>query len=537
MPTGAGKTTLFDVTIPYCMAEDPGSVLQLMQTAPDAAGYYDERMEPILLSVPELAGMINNLPRNKRRKGELVMPHMTYFCKGANRTELQRKSVRYVMADEAWAITHGLLNEARARLHGRWNGRIMIVSQGGRKRVPIGKDMVISELEEAWARTDRREYSMTCPSCGGVKPWQMRQLKWDDGFLREDGTIDELHVAQSVHYACPDCPATFRDEPVQRRDLADSSVYVPANLGAPATHRGWHAPAVAMLHERWVDLAMGWIRANISWAAGDRTPRRIFVQKRLAENWEDIIETPVVALTAGDYDAGDYIAGDIWPGETARFMTIDRQQDHFWSVVRAWQSDGASRLLFEGKILTVDQCRDIQLRYKVQDKLTFQDAGHASGSVYNDCARFGWTALHGDRSEGYLHKSPKRRGVYKFYSPPFYAQAPCGKRALYFRWSNEGVKDTLSQLRSGRGPSFEVPRGISAGYIAQMNSEVKKPVISPITKKTSERWVQLGSRPNHLWDCEAMQVAAALMMRVLAGTEVEVAESAAEAATAEPDES
>ena len=68
--------------------------------------------------------------------------------------------------------------------------------------------------------------------------------------------------------------------------------------------------------------------------------------------------------------------------------------------------------------------------------------------------------------------------------------------------------------------------GASPEYIAQMNSESKRPIISKVTKKTVERWAKIGSRANHLWDCEAMQIAAALMLGILSGLEVETADAA-----------
>jgi hypothetical protein len=47
----------------------------------------------------------------------------------------------------------------------------------------------------------------------------------------------------------------------------------------------------------------------------------------------------------------------------------------------------------------------------------------------------------------------------------------------------------------------------------QMNSEVKKDVVDGETKRLKMRWVKV--RPNHLWDCEAMQVACAMIFGII----------------------
>ena len=46
------------------------------------------------------------------------------------------------------------------------------------------------------------------------------------------------------------------------------------------------------------------------------------------------------------------------------------------------------------------------------------------------------------------------------------------------------------------------------------DSEIKKEVVSKADKSVAMRWVRI-HRDNHLWDCECMQVAAAMMMRIL----------------------
>jgi hypothetical protein len=100
------------------------------------------------------------------------------------------------------------------------------------------------------------------------------------------------------------------------------------------------------------------------------------------------------------------------------------------------------------------------------------------------------------------------------------AQAPNGGNARYIYWSNEGVKDELVRLRAAGAPHWEFPQDVSdngaEGYLNQINSEVKRDTVDKTTKQVKMRYVKVRTH-NHLWDCEAMQVAAAMMVGLLKG--------------------
>ncbi len=131
--------------------------------------------------------------------------------------------------------------------------------------------------------------------------------------------------------------------------------------------------------------------------------------------------------------------------ETRRIMTIDRQRDHFWAVVRAWRTDGSSRLLWRGKLLTVEQCNDVATRFAVEPQLVCEDAQYSTAQVYEDCIRFGWTALHGSGDDGFTHLIAGKK-VQRFYSPLKTTEVP-GGRARYMFWASDPVKDVLLALR------------------------------------------------------------------------------------------
>ncbi len=93
--------------------------------------------------------------------------------------------------------------------------------------------------------------------------------------------------------------------------------------------------------------------------------------------------------------------------------------------------------------------------------------------------------------------------------------------------------DTLARLRRNqdpeRGATWEVPDDIDDEYLAQMESEQR------VKDGGKWLWKQIGKRPNHYLDCEAMQAAAATMLKLIGREAVLPAEPTNEAAAVDAD--
>jgi len=206
---------------------------------------------------------------------------------------------------------------------------------------------------------------------------------------------------------------------------------------------------------------------------------------------------------------------------------VDVQMDHLFAVVRAWGAKGSSRLLWNERILTFEDIRTLQERFAIHPNLVFLDAGHAAYEVYRHCAEHGWTALIGDRRATFVHRTRDGKSVHRFYSPRRKVVLTHNKSCSVFYWSNLNCKDILARLRRNqrpeKGATWEVPDDIDDDYLAQMESEHRI--------KDGGKWIwrQIGSRPNHLWDCEAMQVVAVVMLK-LVGREFSTTDPVAEEA-------
>ena len=275
----------------------------------------------------------------------------------------------------------------------------------------------------------------------------------------------------------------------------------------------------------WGELAEMYLRAKESGRRGDLEDLKNFYQKRLALPWGDLEE--VFTL---DISPSGYRMGDDWESEAAvgakgailppphesknrvrlRFLTVDVQMDHFYAVVRSWACDASIRLVYCAKLQTWEDVEILRNRFGVFPQLVFVDAGYSTFEVYRNCAKHNWTALMGDGRRDFPHRV-NGKITQRFYSTARHPLVSDRKCRMHY-WSNLGVKDTLARLRSNRNPdegsTWEVPSDVPEKYLKMLDSEQR------VKKGNSWEWRQIGKRPNHYWDCEAMQVCAAYMMKL-----------------------
>ena len=509
-PVGSGKSTFFEVLSCYIVGNDPGPTLAIMQTDADAKDWAETRLHQVFASCGPVTALYPG-DRHKKRKLEVIFPHMPYFIGGASINNLQAKSIRWCLGDELWTWKRGLLGEFRRRTHERWNARVILVSQGGND----GDDWA-----EATAAGEWHEWMWACPACGHRQPYRWGRVKYDDPEKGEDGEPDWARVEASARMECEaeGCGAVVRDDVASRRALSAAARYERTRSGGESGHVTYHFPVMAVWWVPWGRMAVEWLKAQDAKRRGDTNPLRQFIQKRLAEHWLDEEAAPHAKLQGAGYCKADFAEGQPWEGEALRFMTVDKQRDHFWYVIRAWRADGSSRLISEGKLLTFEMVEQARGRHKVKPRLTFIDAQYDTHNVYMHCHRFDWTAIHGSQESGFRHyprKGINAKPVTRFYSKIETASLGGGVSARYVFFSAEKCKDALALLRSGQGVPWEIPDDASDDYHAQIDSEVKREVVAKVTKAVSLRWCRISGRQNHLWDCEVQQVAAAMMMRVL----------------------
>lgn len=522
-PVGSGKTTVMEGCIPWSVSEDPGATLVATQSD-DKAHYWAktrlfrsmENCEPIKQLYPK-----GPKGRHNVTKDGIIFPHMPLSIGGSGMGNLQSSSIRWAWGDEPWIWEIGRMDELRGRNHDRWNARVVFLSQAGvTEDTPWSQEMGNPDLDAAWKMTDMSELRWRCPSCEKYHVWKWEDFRYDEGLDDDSGERNWQEVYDSVKMICPSCGEEFFDLPETRRKLADSSEYFATNDKAVKGRRGFTYTAMVVPWIKWGNLAVQWVKANMAKKKGNLGPLRQFMQKRLAKPWKDELGFEDIEISGSGYVKGEYTEGQLIDNEKARFMAVDVQSSggrHFWASIRAFRIDGTSRLLWEDKIQTWEMLEDLQEQYKIRPKLVFIDGQHEPEEVKQWCAKNGWNILHGSGTESFPHrvkKGKKTKTIYKPFSPRK-AYRVRGELILYWHWGNTPVKDVLATLMAGQGVEWEVPDDVSESYKRQMNSEKKKDVYKDKSKKEIVRkWVKT-KQDNHLWDCECMIIAAAMMTGIL----------------------
>ncbi len=502
-PIGTGKTTFMEAAMAYVISQDPGPTLLVGQTDDDLRDWAETRLSHAIKNTPEISQLMPS-DRHKARKMSILFPHMPLYLTGANLSGLNAKSMRRVFMDEVWLYRPSLTNEGRGRLHDRWNRQLFLLSQAGVK----GDD-----LDKAWEQTDKREFMFTCPCCGEQQPWQWCNVGYSD-----DEELTDLERAQTAHLKCSndDCDWTCEDKPQPRRLLAEGAEYVSTHDGALPGHVGFHYNVLCNWRKPLWEIVLLWLEAKKAQRVGNLDPLRQFIQKRLAEPWEEDLTDNREALIGSGYLLGEFEKGERIEDEAHRFLTVDVQRDHFWACIRAWRADGSSQLLWFGRLETFDDILAKQQQYKVAPKMVFLDAQYDTDRVYSACASQDWTALHGSGRESFPYKQRNGEIVQRPFTRFSTAQTSRGGKARYAHWASDRIKDILHSHRTGQAAEWGIPDDVSQEWLKQIDSEAKREVTNAKTKQVDYRWVKV-RRDNHGWDVEAEQIVAALMLKLIPG--------------------
>lgn len=516
----SSKTTSPELTLCYIIANLPGPCLWLDQTDEDAKDESESRLQKLFESCEPVKKLF---PKNKNKQRNCTIHFsngMTLWLLGAyNKTNLQRRSIRWLFGDETWRWPVGHMAEAEARTTAfGWLGKCVFMSQGGEEN---------DDTHRKFETTDMREWHYKCPKCGKYIPYKWENVEWDDDCKDENGEYDFSKINHSTALKCPECGEYFEDSDRMRRILNKDGKFIALNPNASKENVGFHWNALASMS--WGKLAELYLRAKIAARKGDSSLLQQFYQKRLALAWREFAEDYRLEIASGSYNSGD-----VWDEEAGfnklgeiiappfaeneviaplRIMSVDVQMNCFYLVVRAWSINGSSRLLWHEKVLTWEDIEEIQKRFRILDNLVFVDAGYNSFEVYKHCGERNWIALMGDNRANFFHRLPNGKTVLRFYSPVKHIFISRYVKCRMHFWSNLNVKDTLARIRRNQNPAdgatWEVPTDISEDYLKQMESEHR------IKKGNSWIWEQIGNRPNHYLDCEAMNCAGALMLKIV----------------------
>lgn len=506
----SGKTTASEVALAYIIANLPGPTLWLNETDEDAKDQSESRLQKLFDSCPPVRALYPANRHHKRNTTIHFANGMTLWVVGAhNRTNLQRRSIRWLFGDETWQWPSGRMAEAEARVTAfGWLGKCIFSSQAGEE----GDD-----THRKFLTTDMREWTFACPECGYRQPYKWENIEWSKDAKDENGHYNFGRVAQTASLRCEGCGVHLPDSEAMRRRLNATGLFVVQNSNASPENVGFHWNALATMS--WGKLAELYLRAKTAAREGDLSLLKQFYQKRLALPWREVTEDFVVEV-----ETGGYKMGELWEGEAQldksgrvvtsggvaplRVLTVDVQMDKFFAVVRAWGADGCSRLLWCESLGSWEDLNALRERFEILPGLVFVDSNYDSFAIYQQCGARGWNTMIGDYRMVFAHRAADGRIVQKPYSPRHRVAVKQGTCSLY-RFSASAMKDLLAGLRRGGMGRWGLPDDVSGEYLQHLESERK------VQKGGKWVWEQIGNRPNHYWDCEVMQVCAAVMMKLV----------------------
>jgi len=503
------KTTTILAGLSYRLAVEPCPALWVMPSEALARSFSETRWLPMVDDCPILA---KEKPENTD-KIKILEQHfrkMSLWFVGSNSpANLSSRSVSLLMLDEVDKFSDGAnskeagaLQLAEARVATYPNHLVVSTS------TPTTADSIIWA---EWQKGDMRFFFVPCPHCGHKQKLIWERVKWDEKAKLEDGVYDFGIVKNSAYYECENCQKQIRDG--HKTMMLRQGEWRSTNPKGEPGRRSYHLNG---LYPPWVtfgSLAVKFLQDKHSGIIGLQD----FVNRVLAEPWMEHDQERVEIIP------GKYKLGEVNMGEKL-VMACDIQEAggfHAWCVVRAWDMDGKSRLVWAGRLETWGDIKAKADEFNVEPKATFIDSGDQTRDVYLHCCQWGFIALVGSDKSSFSEIVGEQRVQRPFArianGDPFSGKN-VGSREGWkwklcpvWRWSNPAIKDILSNLLKTDGFIAEDTPEV---WKVHISSETKVEVRNPMTGRTRRVWKQIGKH-NHLLDCECMAIVGAALHKRL----------------------
>ena len=435
---------------------------------------------------------------------------MSLWFVGSNSpANLSSRSVSLLMLDEVDKFSDGTnskeagaLQLAEARVATYPNHLVVSTS------TPTTADSIIwSE----WQKGDMRFYFVPCPHCSHKQKLIWERVKWDEKAKLEDGVYDYALVKNTAFYECEECNKPIRDG--HKTMMLRQGEWRPTNPKGEPGRRSYHLNG---LYPPWVtfgSLAVKFLQDKHSGIIGLQD----FVNRVLAEPWMEHDQERVEIVP------GAYKMGEVRMGEKA-IMACDIQEAggfHAWCVVRAWDLEGKSRLVWAGRLETWGDIKAKADEFNVEPRAVFVDSGDQTRDVYLHCCQWGFIALVGSDRTSFseiVGDQKVQRPYARIANGDPFSGKNVGSREGWkwklcpvWRWSNPAIKDILSNLLKVEGFIAEDTPEV---WKVHISAETKVEVKNPMTGRTRRVWKQIGKH-NHLLDCECMGIVGAALHKRL----------------------
>jgi hypothetical protein len=480
MPAGSGKSMIGEITILFVIDNDPrGLIYWVWPNDDDASDQVEDRLMPIIAANRFLAKRLPS-SRSKRRATKIIFPDITFQAVGANESNAQRVRASFLFLEEPHLFKPGFMAKFRKRLVGSREGIEATFSTGS---------VLEDESDAAWKESSCSEAAVKCPACGEYHIPKDDCLKWDKNETTWSEETHEYRVEklrETIRYEFSCCghafkPSWNRTEGIDEDRLALIQDYkwIPQNPNASDEIDGYHANFFFTPWLRLEDIALEKIRATHAAHRGQLEMLKDYVQKVLAEAWDE-------APRDSDRNAvkSGYVLGEKWDAELTRFLSFDRQKDYFVGICRAYGPDSTSRLIWCGRLETFEQIEEMREKLGVERRRTGIDRQFDTNQVDQFCLKYGWLGFSAMDTMSFPHPRPKMKPLHLPYSTPQRGHVGLGlggkpQVVVYFLWSNPQIKDLWHNMKNNPESGYTSADDAGPIYEAQTKSEYKRQITTP----------------------------------------------------------
>lgn len=505
----------------FWIDREPGPCLIVMPDQKSAEELIDERIKPLIQYTPAVARHLTSRAWDVKRSAIKLDTMSIYVGWAGSSQAMKSRPIRYLLLEEPdeYVTVSGAGGDPISKAM----KRITTYAAKRRARVVIGGTPTtrLGNVWKAWESCiDQRHFWVPCPNCGAYQRLYWKSVKWEPAL---DGESPKQHAGRiqdtgAAWYECGRCAQEIH-EPNKSAMLnrgkwanTEQSVTPEGKLVGPTIRSRRVGFFISAVYSPWVSfakLAAEWIESQ-----GDVEKLCDFINQRLGEPFEQQrakTEPGMIQAKVQDRD-GNPIAESpepmrvpLWAKAliaTADTQGADEQSGYFWYVIRAWGLDFRSQLVDFGvcnsKQELVARCLDRYVpmgKGNVQPQMLLIDSG---GPRYLEIYQLAQSDHRIHPAKGFDHEKKRWNMVTEVLQ----------KKHDVVLWEieTEQSKDLLHRLIHAPDRTQWMPHNqINRDYCRQMSSESK--IYHP--QKKRESWVEIVKDQNHLWDCEAMQAAAA----------------------------
>lgn len=494
----------------WTCATNPVPILWVSNQQDATADFWNERIMPGLKLCGE--GVAGPLRGGYEIGMSFRAPNgASLHCTWAkSRGGLKGKSYGLVVADEVDTYEAFTMEKIRPRLTNFPDGKLIALSaMDAKKKISSTESPIFGE----WLQTDCREYVFPDPAAPGKTfkfsmGWRADKgesghgVKWDSQARRADGTWDLNRVAETAHFVTPGGAIITEEDRLKL--LTAGGKWVPTKTGRPNAV-GYRVPCFLLRQKSFGAVAVNFLRAK----EGGIDQLRTFILEELAEEWHE----QRIVLGDSDVDArrADYAGlmsksqafGGFYIGhQPTVLLSADVQQKTIYVLLREWIKQDSGLLDWQ----------EVEWNYAAVDALarkhnawrSFVDARYESTTVLEWASKYpGVVPMYG--SDTRMKTLFAQKDLNPLEGRPGASKA---KKVGTITWDTWAIKYHLFNLimQTKGVPAWRIPQLTTREYVQQLTAErFRNGKIEEVRK----------GAPNHLLDCEAEQVAGAILCNLL----------------------